>query len=120
MKQTFLALIAIFLLVACSSDDDSNSDNQNTLDYELVISCEEPMYSIKVEVLDNNGNVLETQTEENEAGMYMSITQGSVFKIYTSGDDYSYNYYLIKPDQSYVLQGSKYCLDNCIEERSYE
>ncbi len=30
MKQTFLVLIAIFSLVACSSDDDSSSNNNET------------------------------------------------------------------------------------------
>lgn len=117
MKQTFLLLIAIFLM-ACSNSDETSNDN--TLNYELVISCEEPFNYIIVELLDNNGNTLLSQTNENEAGMRVQVTQGSVFKIYTSGDDYSYNYYLKKPDQSYVLQGSKYCLDSCVVERSYE
>ncbi len=115
MKQTFLILIAIFSLVACSNDDDNSSNNQGELNYDLVVSCNIPLDLIEIKILDNNNVVIQTHSVENQAGTALHINSGTsftikVYKEYNFNSDYGWQYYLKDGvDQSPVINGYESC-----------
>ena len=112
MKQSFLVLIAIFSMMACSSDDENNQENIN---YDLYVACDIPLDLIEVKVFNSNNDVIKTHSVENQAGTLLHIDNGSSFtiKVYREDNfssDYSWQYYLRDgEDQSPVINGYESC-----------
>ncbi len=69
----FLILIAIFLLMACSSDDDNLSNEQNNTIYTLDLDSNTELFKLFVDVYDNQNEIIEQYwfTNDDNAGYYI-------------------------------------------------
>jgi YbbR domain-containing protein len=120
MKSLFIFLTAFLLFTSCSQDDDLIEPQSNTVDFTLEVFSSETLTNIKVDILDDNLNVLETYITENESSTSIHIDKGVAFIIYVNDEDgFTCSYQLFNSNNTLVLEGGLGCNVYCYKQEYY-
>ena len=120
MKQFYLILIAIFTLCSCSNDDNENNENSNQFDFTLEVSSNELLNAIKVEIVDEHLNPIETKLLTDTSSLTMDITQGYAFIVHGYDEaGFTASYTLWRNlNNTIILEGGLGCNVYCFKQEN--
>lgn len=119
MKSLILILFSTFLLFSCSKDDDT-LESTNQFDFTLEVSSNEQLDAIKVEIVDENLNVIETQLLTDTSSLTMDITQGYAFIVHGYDEaGFTASYTLWRNlNNTIILEGGLGCNVYCFKQEN--
>lgn len=117
----FLILIAIFSLMACSSDDNSLSNEVPTSQYTLKLESSLELEELYIEV-NHIGNNLGTYTYNNVSEIIIELPDGGSYVYINSNSnlqDFRMDYTILNNSDNSIHLQSHYLCNSCIADFHY-